>query len=161
MWTDRQKEGDCSMSAAFSGTKLLISLAVGAVFGVVLSGVQLSCGTVQKSACAAEECPTGPVGPVGPPGPAGPGFGTCVWYATGCPSGQPGQECVQICPDNTHPIAGSCDITAGGEISEDRASVDSAKSFPIAPAPFTAFDRWVCEAASGTVQGTYVLCCPS
>jgi len=76
-----------------------------------------------------------------------------------CSTG-PGAECVQICPAGTHPIAGSCDATAGSSLSENRASVADSAPFPPSPAPFTAYDRWVCETASGNMQFPYALCCP-
>jgi hypothetical protein len=126
--------------------------AVTALVGV-LASVHLSCGVVENTACAAD-CPPGPQGP---PGPAGPALNSCQWLYTAC---EPGQgECQQVCPAGTHPVSGSCDAQAGATISENRAST-GATAFPSSPAAFTAFDRWVCETATGNMQFTYALCCP-
>jgi hypothetical protein len=37
--------------------------------------------------------------------------------------------------------------------------VASTSTFPPSPSPFTAYDRWVCETATGDMQFTYALCC--
>jgi hypothetical protein len=137
-------------------SKLLPSIVVGLIAGALLGPFQLSCGVVKNNACAADECPAGPTGPAGP---AGPGFGSCQWLYMPCSNG-PEAECVQICPANTHPIAGSCDAAAGASLSENRASVADSAPFPPSPAPFTAYDRWVCQTAVGNMQFTYALCCP-
>ena len=142
--------------------KLIPSIIVGLIAGALLGPFSLSCGVVKNNACAAEECPAGPTGPQGPAGPqgsAGPSFAGCQWLYTQCDFG-PGMECAQICPTGTHPISGSCDAAATASLSENRASVASTAQFPPTPAPFTAYDRWVCETASGNIQFTYALCCP-
>lgn len=129
---------------------------VAALVGV-LGSVHLSCGAVENTACAAEECPPGPEGPAGPRGPAGPALDRCQWLYTPCAGVQ--GECQQVCPAGTHPVTGSCDAENGATLSENRASTGAAV-FPDLPAPFTAFDRWVCETATGNMQFTYALCCP-
>ena len=138
--------------------KLVPSVLVGLIAGALLGPFSLSCGVVKNNACAAEECPAGPQGPAGAQGPAGPSFASCQWLYTQCDFG-PGTECVQICPSGTHPAAGSCDAAGGASLSENRASVASSAPFPPSPAPFTAYDRWVCESAGGNIQFTYALCC--
>ena len=139
-------------------TKVIAALIGGVVGGALLGGFQLSCGVVQQSACAADQCPPGPTGPTGPTGPAGPGFSSCHWLYSACAAGS-GVECPQVCPAGTFPVSGSCDAQAGASLSENRASTGAAV-FPDSPASFTAFDRWVCETASGNMQFTYALCCP-
>jgi hypothetical protein len=136
--------------------KLIPSVLVGLIAGALLGPFQLSCGVVKNDACAAEQCPAGPQGPQGPAGPAGAGFASCQWLYTACTTA----ECVQICPAGTHPIAGSCDGVNGATLNENRASVADSAPFPPSPSPFTAYDRWVCQAATGTIQFTYALCCP-
>jgi hypothetical protein len=145
--------------------KVLPSVIVGLIVGALLGPFSLSCGVVKNNACAAEECPAGPIGPTGPQGPAGPqgaagpSFSGCQWLYTQC-NFAAGTECVQVCPANTHPIAGSCDAANMATLSENRASVANTAPFPPSPSPFTAYDRWVCETASGEIQFTYALCCP-
>jgi hypothetical protein len=130
---------------------VIAPLLAGLVAGLLLGPAQLSCGVVEKPACAADQCPAGPQGPPGP------SFGSCQWLYTTCPVGQ--NECAQICPAGTFPVSGSCDAVAGATLSEHRASVDPQKPFPASGSPFTAYDRWVCQTASGNLQFTYALCC--
>jgi hypothetical protein len=136
---------------------MIVPVVAGLIGGAFFGTFQLSCGTVQT--CAADECPAGPAGPTGPAGPRGPGFGTCQWLYKDCAGAAAGTECAQICPADTHPVSGSCDAAAGATLVENRASVDNAIPFPSSPAPFTAYDRWVCETSTGTMQFTYALCC--
>lgn len=131
--------------------KVIAPLLAGVVAGLLIGPAQLSCGVVEKPACAADQCPAGP------PGPPGPSFGSCQWLYTKCGTGT--GECAQICPAGTFPVTGSCDAEAGATLSEHRASVDPQKPFPASGSPFTAFDRWVCETATGNMQFTYALCC--
>jgi hypothetical protein len=137
--------------------RVIAPMLAGLIGGALLSSVQFSCGSVQPNTCAAEDCPPGPAGPAGPAGPRGPGFGSCTWLYMQCGAGA-GVECQQVCPAGTHPIAGSCDAAAGATIVEHRASTGAA-TFPPTPAPFTAYDRWVCETSTGNMQFTYALCC--
>jgi hypothetical protein len=137
---------------------VLAALLLGLV-GTGLGLLGLRCGGPAEGACI--DCPEGrpgPQGPAGPAGPAGPSLKACRWLYNGCDSA-PGVECAQVCPRGTHPVTGSCDITAGGAVSEHRASVGPGVRFPPSNSPFTAFDRWVCEASTGRVQFTYALCC--
>ena len=131
--------------------RVIAPLLAGLVAGLLLGPAQLSCGVVEKPACAADQCPPGPQGPPGP------SFGSCQWLYTKCGIGQ--GECAQICPTGTFPVTGSCDAEAGATVSEHRASVDPQKPFPASGSPFTAFDRWVCETATGNMQNVYALCC--
>lgn len=139
-----------------------LTVIVGVIAGVVLAGVQLSCGVVtQKTACADESCPAGPPGPAGaegPPGPAGPSLAACRWLYTTCAPGA-NVECQQICPAGTHPISGSCDAQANATLTEHRAS-SGLPTFPPSPVDPADMDRWVCETSSGNMQFTYALCCP-
>jgi hypothetical protein len=128
--------------------KVIAPLLAGLVAGLLIGPAQLSCGVVEKPACAADQCP---------PGPPGPSFGSCQWLYSKCGTGT--GECAQICPAGTFPVTGSCDAEAGATLSEHRASVDPQKQFPPSGSPFTAFDRWVCETATGNMQFTYALCC--
>lgn len=128
--------------------RVFVPMVAGLLVGALIGPFQLSCGVVEKSACAADECP---------PGPRGPGFSECQWLYTACNAGA-GMECQQICPAGTHPAAGSCDAQGGATLSENRASTGAAV-FPDSPASFTSFDRWVCETATGNMQFTYALCC--
>lgn len=138
--------------------RVIAPVLAGLIAGVLLGPLQLSCGqVVDKTACAADECPPGPPGPAGATGPRGPGFGDCQWLYSACAAGA-GIECQQVCPAGSYPVSGSCDAQAGATISENRASTGAAQ-FPATPAPFTAFDRWVCETAAGNMQFTYALCC--
>jgi hypothetical protein len=132
--------------------KVIAPLLAGLVAGLLVGPAQLSCGVVEKPACAADPCPAGP------PGPPGPSFGSCQWLYSKCGTGS-GVECAQICPAGTFPVTGSCDAAGGATLSEHRASVDPQKAFPASGSPFTAFDRWVCQTASGDMQFTYALCC--
>jgi hypothetical protein len=134
--------------------KMIAPLLAGLIGGTLLSSAQLSCGVVEKPACAADQCPAGPTGPAGPPGPS---FGSCHWLYTSCAPGQ--DECVQICPAGTYPVSGSCDAEATATLSEHRASVDPQRPFPASGSPFTAFDRWACQTQTGNMQATYALCC--
>ena len=133
---------------------VIAPLLAGLFAGLLLGPAQLSCGVVEKPACAADQCPAGPQGPAGPPGPS---FGSCQWLYTKCAAGQ--AECAQICPSGTFPVSGSCDAEATATLTEHRASVDPQKTFPASGSPFTAFDRWVCQTATGNMQFTYALCC--
>lgn len=141
--------------------RLLAPVLAGLIAGAVLAPFQLSCGVVEHTACAADQCPAGPAGPAGPTGPAGPAgptsFHSCQWLYSACAAGA-GVECPQICPTGTHPVSGSCDAEGNASLSENRAST-GATTFPSSPAPFTAFDRWVCQTAIGNMQFTYALCC--
>jgi hypothetical protein len=134
--------------------RLIVPMLAGLLVGALVGPFQLSCGVVQNTACAADQCPPGPTGPAGP---QGPGFSNCQWLYTACGAGS-GIECQQICPSGTNPVSGSCDAQAGATLSENRASTGAAV-FPDSPAAFTAFDRWVCETAQGNMQFTYALCC--
>lgn len=134
--------------------RVIAPVLAGLLVGALLGPFQLSCGVVQNSACAADQCPPGPTGPAGP---AGPGFSQCQWLYSACAAGA-GVECQQVCPSGTFPVSGSCDAQAGATLSENRASTGAAV-FPDSPAAFTAFDRWVCETATGNMQFTYALCC--
>jgi hypothetical protein len=134
--------------------RVIAPVLAGLIGGVLLSGIQLSCGTVKTKECSADDCPAGPPGPAGP---KGPGFGSCQWHYTACATGS-GVECQQVCPANTFPVSGSCDAANGATLSENRASTGAA-SFPDSPVAFTGFDRWVCETATGNMQFTYALCC--
>ena len=129
---------------SLTSPRLLAPLVAGLLAGALLGPFQLSCGVVQQSACAADQCP------------AGLGFGDCQWLYTACGSGA-GIECQTVCPAGSHPVSGSCDAQNGAMISEHRASTGGV--FPDSPAAFTAFDRWVCETAQGNMQFTYALCC--
>lgn len=136
---------------------LLAALLLG--LGGALGALKLSCGGAGDATCI--DCPAGlpgPRGPAGPAGAAGPSLRDCRWLFNNCNS-LPNVECQQVCPRGTHPVAGSCDVTAGGVLSEHRASVRPGASFPASNSPFTAYDRWVCEASTGRVQFTYALCC--
>src|SRR4051812_22843335 len=128
--------------------KVIAPLLAGLAAGLLIGPAQLSCGVVEKPACAADQCPAGPPGP---------SFGSCQWLYTKCGTGT--GECAQICPAGTFPVTGSCDAEAGATLSEHRASVDPQKPFPVSGSPFTAFDRWVCETATGNLELTYALCC--
>jgi hypothetical protein len=132
-------------------TKVIAPLLAGLVAGLLLGPAQLSCGVVEKPACAADSCPPGPQGPPGP------SFGSCQWLYTKCATGQ--DECAQICPAGMFPVSGSCDAESTATLSEHRASVDPQKPFPASGSPFTAYDRWVCQTASGNMQNVYALCC--
>lgn len=143
----------------------LLALLVAALLlglGGALGALRLGCGGAGDATCI--DCPAGPAGPPGPRGPAGPAgaagpsLRACRWLYNGCNS-PPNTECAQVCPRGTHPVTGSCDITAGGVLSEHRASVGPGTRFPPSNSPYTAFDRWVCEASTGRVQFTYALCC--
>jgi hypothetical protein len=134
--------------------RVIAPMFAGLLVGALLGPFQLSCGVVEKSACAADQCPPGPAGPAGPRGPS---FGDCQWLYSACGAGS-GIECQQICPAGSFPVSGSCDAQAGASLSENRASTGAAV-FPDSPASFTAFDRWVCETAAGNMQFTYALCC--
>jgi hypothetical protein len=131
--------------------RVIAPMLTGLLVGALLGPFQLSCGVVENSACAADQCPAGPAGP------RGPGFGDCEWRYSACAAGS-GVECQQVCPAGTFPLSGSCDAQGGASLSENRASTGAAV-FPDSPASFTAFDRWVCETASGNMQFTYALCC--
>ena len=122
--------------------RVIAPMFAGLLVGAVLGPFQLSCGVVEKSACAADQCPS---------------FGDCQWLYSACGAGS-GIECQQICPAGSFPVSGSCDAQAGASLSENRASTGAAV-FPDSPAAFTAFDRWVCETAAGNMQFTYALCC--
>jgi hypothetical protein len=150
------------ISRLFS-VNVLVPLLAGLAAGVILGPLQFSCGqVVENPVCAQGQCapgPTGPQGPAGPAGPAGsagPSLGSCHWHYTDC---QAATECEQICPANTFPVSGSCDGAVGATLTEHRASVDPAKPFPASGAPFSAFDRWHCRTAGGTLQFVYALCC--
>jgi hypothetical protein len=125
-------------------TRVIAPMRAGLLVGALLGPFQLSCGVVEKSACAADQCP-----PVG--------FGNCQWLYSPCGAGS-GVECAQVCPAGTFPVSGSCDAQAGASLSENRASTGAAV-FPDSPVSFTAFDRWVCQTAAGNMQFTYALCC--
>src|SRR5687767_6336054 len=132
--------------------RIIAPVLAGLIGGALLGTFQFSCGSVQQSACAADECPPGPAGPTGPAaptGPRGPGFGSCQWLYSACAAG-PG-ECQQVCPAGTNPVSGSCDAAAGATLVENRAST-AAPTFPNSPVPFTGFDRWVCETSTGNMQ---------
>jgi hypothetical protein len=144
------------MLKRFLHPRMIAPVLAGLIGGAILGSFQFSCGVVEQSACAADECPPGPTGPAGPAGPRGPGFGTCQWLYTACAAGA--GECQQVCPAGTHPVAGSCDAAAGATLVEHRASTGAA-TFPNSPVPFTGFDRWVCETSTGNMQFTYALCC--
>jgi hypothetical protein len=149
---------------------VLAALLLGLV-GTGLGLLGLSCGGPDEATCI--DCPEGPRGPAGARGPTGPAgargstgpagadgprLKACRWLFNGCNS-PAGVECARVCPRGTHPVAGSCDITGGGTVVENRASVAAGTRFPASGSPFTAFDRWVCEASAGRVQSTYALCC--
>lgn len=80
---------------------------------------------------------------------------SCEWHLNQCNG--PG-ECIALCPSDMHPIAGACD-GANGALMETFAA---ASPFPNdTPYPVTAFDRWICEAATGAdINHANVLCCP-
>jgi hypothetical protein len=89
--------------------------------------------------------------PAGPEGPPGTGIDQCEWLAIPCSPGP--DECQVICPKGKLVFAGGCDMSNGGTINESRPGAAGPQPSP--------WDRWVCQAATGDVQGTYALCCPA
>src|SRR6185295_10191187 len=82
--------------------RVFVPMLAGLLVGALVGPFQLSCGVVENSACAADQCPAGPAGPAGP---RGPGFGECQWLYSACAAGA-GVECQQVCPSGTFPVSG-------------------------------------------------------
>src|ERR1044071_1345884 len=83
--------------------RVIAPVLAGLLVGALLGPFQLSCGVVQNSACAADQCPPGPTGPAGP---AGPAVSQCQWLYSACAAGA-GVGCQPVCPSGGVPGSGS------------------------------------------------------
>jgi hypothetical protein len=75
---------------------------------------------------------------------------TLLWLLAERRQANPGTHVGTLCDGH---------VRANATLTEHRVSVDPQKPFPASSSPFTAFDRWVCETATGNMQFTCALCC--
>jgi hypothetical protein len=122
-----------------------------------------------------DQGPTGPMGlqglqgPQGAPGAPGasikgePGpnlLSQCRQYQKlDCPANS--EPCMLVCPSNNFALAGGCNLTNGGTITENFPAPSNNSNYPDPSYPYTFMDAWVCRAAAGSIQAVSALCCPN
>ena len=155
-----------SKRSRFVGIMAILSALVG---GFLIGSAQSGCGAVEGNACAGDTCEQGPPGPQGERGPAGPAgatgpagapadFASCQVMWVACNTA-PGTECYADCPAGKHPVGGGCDMAAGNAATESVPVPAVFPPFPDTGSSITAYKGWECEAATGTVQSAYAICC--